>query len=414
VLVSRRPTLLFVSTQFLFPLNTGGKIRTTQVLRGMKGGQFRIVLATPASSELLAAHAGELESVADEVVWWPQPARSPAFRYTRLRYLLDPLPIPIRTDVDDGAAQVVSAALAQRPDVVVFDFLHAAVLAPANLPVPSVLFTHNVEAEVFRRHAEVATNPLMRAIWNSQYRKMTAFERNSVRRFDRIVVVAERDKEQLAAHCDAARIHVIPTGVDLDYFDFRGSGAKKQVVFTGSMDWLANIDAMSYFLDEVWPLVIQSEADARMVVVGRNPPQNLIARAAARGYAWQFTGLVDDVRPYVAGSSAFVIPLRVGGGTRLKVYEALAMGSPLVSTTIGVEGLPLTPGEHYLLADDAKGLAAHTVRLLREPQAGRQLARHAREFVEAHFSFVKAARVFEQACVAAMQSRASHAAASVA
>ena len=113
------------------------------------------------------------------------------------------------------------------------------------------------------------------------------------------------------------------------------------------------------------------------------------------------------------GASAFVIPLRVGGGTRLKVYEALAMGSPLVSTTIGVEGLPLTPGEHYLSADDARGLAAHTVRLLREPAAGRELARHARDFVEANFSFEKAARVFEDACVAAMQGQASQAAARV-
>ncbi len=412
--MSRRPTLLFVSLQFLFPLNAGGKIRTTQVLRGMKGGQFRIVLATPASPELLAQHAAELDSIADEVVWWPQAERSPAFRYTRLRYLLDPLPIPIRTDVDAAAAHVVSAALAKRPDVVVFDFLHAAVLAPANLSVPSVLFTHNVEAEVFRRHYAVAKNPLMRAIWKSQYRKMTAFESSSVRRFDRVVVVAERDKEQLASHCDAARIHVIPTGVDLDYFDFRESGKGRKVVFTGSMDWLANIDAMSYFMDEVWPLVIQSEPDARMVVVGRNPPQSLIARADARGYSWQFTGLVDDVRPHVEGACAFVIPLRVGGGTRLKVYEALAMGSPLVSTTIGVEGLPLTPGDHYLLADDAKGLAAQTVRLLREPDAGRALARRARDFVDANFSYVNAARVFEEACVEAMQAHGRHATASVA
>lgn len=412
--MSRRPTLLFVSLQFLFPLNAGGKIRTTQVLRGMKGGQFRIVLATPATAELLQQHAAELAAIADEVVWWPQVVRSSAFRYTRMRHLLDPLPIPIRTDVDPAAAQVVASALAQRPDVVVFDFLHAAVLAPPDLAVPSVLFTHNVEAEVFRRHYAVAKNPLMRAIWKSQYRKMTAFESSSVRRFDRVVVVADRDKEQLQAHCDPARIHVIPTGVDLDYFDFRVSGAERKVVFTGSMDWLANIDAMSYFMDEVWPLVIQSEPEARMVVVGRNPPQSLIARATARGYAWQFTGLVPDVHPHVEGASAFVIPLRVGGGTRLKVYEALAMGSPLVSTTIGVEGLPIAPGDHYLLADDARGLAAHTVRLLREPDAGRALARKARNFVEENFSFVKAARVFEEACVAAMQVHEPPIAASVA
>jgi glycosyltransferase involved in cell wall biosynthesis len=398
VLVSERAELLFVSTRFLFPVDSGGKIRTTQILRGLKGGRFRVVLASPANAELAARHAAEIAEICDELVWWPQPQRGSLFQYTRLRYLAGSLPIPVRTDRQTEGIALVDRLLRRAPAVAVFDFAHAAVLAPEHIPCPSVVFTHNVEAEIFKRHLEVAGNLPMRIVWRNQYAKMRRFEREALRRFDVVVAVAERDARAFAQDYGVVNTFVIPTGVDLEYFSYTPPERENEVVFCGSMDWLPNQDGITWYLEEVWQHVAKRAPDARMTVVGRAPPQRLVAEAARRGLNWRFTGFVDDVRPFVRGAAVSVVPLRVGGGTRLKVYEAMAIGTPLASTAVGVEGLPLTPGAHYLLADDAKALGNAVSELLTNPPVRDSISRAAREYVETRFSYRVAAKRFEEAC----------------
>jgi glycosyltransferase involved in cell wall biosynthesis len=270
---------------------------------------------------------------------------------------------------------------------------------PDRLTVPSVLFTHNVEAEIFGRHAQVAADPLRRLLWRDQYRKMRRFEECCLQRFDRVVAVSERDRAAFAREYGAGHVDVIGTGVDLKYFAFQPAPRHGNVVFTGSMDWMANIDGIEFFMDEVWPLIAAAEPGATMTVVGRDPPEVLRRRAAERRLNWTFTGRVDDVRPYVQRSAAYVIPLRVGGGTRLKVFEAMAMGCPVVSTAIGVEGLPVEHGRHYLRADTAAAMAQSVIELLRSPDAGRGLAIAGRELVEQRCSFESVARDFERICI---------------
>lgn len=393
-----RPRLLFVSTRFLFPVDSGGKIRTTQVLRGLKGGEFHVTLLSPATEGLKSQYAEQLDSVCDEFRWWPEPSRGKLFPYLRMRHLVSDLPISVRTDRHAAGVALVKEALEQTPDVAVFDFAHAAVLAPKAIPCPSVMFTHNVEAEIFRRHRDVAVNPIFRGIWSNQYRKMLGFERSSLRRFDVVVAVAERDAAQFQADYDIPAPFIIPTGVDLEFFEWRPPERKNDIVFCGSMDWMANQEAVAYFMDEVWERITAAVPEATMTVVGRAPPERLREEVRRRGLNWRFTGFVDDVRPFVQGSAASVIPLRVGGGTRLKVYEAMAMGSPVVSTSIGVEGLPVTPGEHYLLADTPADFALAVASLLNEPEKRARIAQAARSFVEDNFSYLVAARAFEEAC----------------
>lgn len=409
--MSERSTLTFVSTRFLFPVDSGGKIRTTQVLHGMLGGRFRIRLLSPATEKEQREHAADLAGVCDEFRSWPAAERGTLFSYLRLRHLPGRLPVPVRTDWDARAARMVRESIADDTSVVVFDFLHAAVLAPAKIGCPSVLFTHNVEAEIFARHATVAENPVKRMVWTDQHRKMRAFEGESLRRFDLVVAVSERDREQFVREYGLADAFVIPTGVDLDYFAYAPPGRRRDVVFMGSMDWIANQEAVGWFMDDVWPSIASRVPDARMTVVGRAPPDSLVQRAARRNLAFSFTGFVDDVRPHVQGSAVSVIPLRVGGGTRLKVYESMAMGSPIVSTTTGVEGLPVARGEHYLCADDAQGFADAVVALLENDSAREEIAIRARRHVEDHCSFRVAAGAFEAACERAMQRHRSDAAA---
>jgi glycosyltransferase involved in cell wall biosynthesis len=399
-----RPRLLFISTLFLHPVDTGARIRTTQILRGLRGGRFETVLASPATHREITRWGAEIRELADEYAYWPARERDKIFSLARLRYLTSELPIPVMTDRSRAGMEVVRTLLAQKPDLVVVDFPHGMVLMPpGQIHAPVVLFTHNVEAEIFARHRDISRDPVRRAVWENQRAKMARFERTALQRADAIVAVSDRDAATFGAQYEARNVRVIPTGVDLEFYQYRPPSDNPQVVFTGSMDWMANIDGIEFLLREVWPKVQSAEPSARMTVVGRNPPPGLVEEARRRGYSWTFTGWVPETRSWVWDSAAFVIPLRVGGGTRLKVWEAMAMGSVVVSTRLGVEGLPVENEKHCLLADDPDALAEALVRVLRDARLRGTLSRSAREHVEQNFSFRRAAAIFEDICVDAMR-----------
>jgi glycosyltransferase involved in cell wall biosynthesis len=238
---------------------------------------------------------------------------------------------------------------------------------------------------------------------------MERYEREILSRFTAVVAVADRDREHFQRRYGIGNVAVIPTGVALDYFTYAGSAALKNgdggtVVFTGSMDWMANIDGVEYFMDAVWPAISRARPMARCLIVGRSPPRALVERARVNRLNWQFTGFVDDVRPFVQNAHVYVIPLRVGGGTRLKVYEAMAMGCPVVSTRIGVEGLPVEHDRHFLEADSADAMAAAILSLLGDSERRKRLSQQARRLVEDNMSARRAAQVFEQICLQNLQS----------
>src|SRR5258705_6392167 len=215
-----RPRLLFLSPRYLFPADSGGKIRTVGILRGLLGGAFEVQLVSPMPERAAAVDKAQLGQICDHFTGWPAAARGTAFRWTRMRHLVSGLPVAVATDYARAGRRTVDAALGRRPDLIVVDFPHAAVLARGPFPCPSVLFTHNVEAEIFRRHAETARDPLRRAVWSSQAAKMARYERALLGRFDAVVAVAERDREYFRRAYGANNVSVIPTGVDLDYFSY--------------------------------------------------------------------------------------------------------------------------------------------------------------------------------------------------
>jgi glycosyltransferase involved in cell wall biosynthesis len=400
-----RPRLAFISPVFLFPNDTGGRIRTTNILRGLKGGVFEVTLCGPADSEQRRLWGPQLDGLCDSFVpWEPVP---PLSRWRRAWDLLDPLPVNVVADRTPAARLAVQRTLLPEAfDIVVFDFVHAAVLRPPDIDMATVCFTHNVEAEIFARHAEQARSALMRAVWSTQSQKMQRFEAQALRRFTSVIAVSERDAACFRERYGIVEPAVIPTGVDLQFFAWSapppvGVDTPPTVVFTGSMDWSANIDGVDNFLERVWPLVLKRAPSARFVVVGRSPPSALVERGRTTGGV-TFTGFVDDVRPYVQRAHVFVIPLRVGGGTRIKAFEAMAMGCPVVSTAIGVEGLAVRPEEHYLLRNGAEEMADAIVALLEDEARRRTLAERARRHVEAGFGHRIAARAFERACVEAL------------
>jgi glycosyltransferase involved in cell wall biosynthesis len=283
----------------------------------------------------------------------------------------------------------------EQVDLVICDFLAPSLNVPDDLGVPVVLFQHNVEAMIWQRHAEVRTNPLGRAYFREQWRRMARFERQECRRFDRVIAVSRKDAEVMQQEYGVAGAVDVPTGVDTDYF--RPSGEVetegRNMVFTGSMDWLPNEDGIRWFVDEVLPLVHAQEPEATLTVVGRHPPAAM-RQLAQRDSRVRVTGTVPDVRPHVERAALFVVPLRIGGGTRLKIYEAMAMERPVVSTTIGAEGLPVTDGHDIVLADSAADFAAAVVRLLRDPAERQAVGQRAARKVRAENAWDKVAERF--------------------
>jgi glycosyltransferase involved in cell wall biosynthesis len=238
---------------------------------------------------------------------------------------------------------------------------------------------------------------------------MLRFEGRALRRFDGLLAVSEADRETFARlypgiNLDA--LHVVRTGVDTQFFTpASGPESGIELVFTGSMDWLPNEDGMLWFCREVLPLIRREVPDVTLSIVGRSPTPAV--RQLAREPGVRVTGRVDDVRQYIQDAALFVVPLRIGGGTRLKIFEAMAMGKAVVSTTVGAEGLPVTHDRDILLADDPASFARAVIRLLHDGDERRQLASAGRRLVEEHFDWSAVARDLEHALVRVAASKAA-------
>ena len=277
-------------------------------------------------------------------------------------------------------------------DLVVADFLFAVPNVPFGR-VPVVHFSHNVEHVIWKRYAALEPRPLRRLLLEVEWRKFRNAEARACRRSDLTVAVSEEDRRALAALAPEATIGAVPTGVDLEYFTPAPERERPHhVAFCGSMDWQPNEDAVCWFADEILPRVQADVPDATLAIIGRKPTPRVRALAGRRGIT--VTGSVDDVRPHVTSAALSVVPLRIGGGTRLKIFEALAMGQAVLSTTIGAEGLGLTPDREVAIADDAPALADATVALLRDAERRQALGRAGRRLVEARYSWTRVGDAF--------------------
>jgi polysaccharide biosynthesis protein PslH len=286
----------------------------------------------------------------------------------------------------------------RRFDVAVCDFLDAAVNFPGSLNIPSVLFQHNVESEIWRRHAATTSNPLKKMMYRMEFRKMLRYERAAVCKFHHVIAVSENDRALMTRWVDRDRVSVIPTGVDLAQYrpsdpaaDPAASNANASVpliTFVGAMDWEPNVDGVEYFCSEVWPLIKNEVPGARFRIVGRNPdsriqkwvsnPTNNSATNST-GNSIEVTGRVPSVVEHLRQSAVVVVPLRIGGGTRLKIYEAMATAKAVVSTTVGAEGLDVRHGHDIILADDPGSFAQAVIMLLRDPELRRRYEKAAAE-----------------------------------
>ncbi|HKS11025.1 MAG TPA: glycosyltransferase [Pyrinomonadaceae bacterium] len=373
--------ILWLKTELLHPVDKGGKIRTYYMLKELKR-EHHVTYLTLDDGTATADERAKATEYCHELVCIPQSRRekfTPGFYFELLLNLVSPRPYAIKKY--ESAAMLREITELERKnafDLLVCDFLAPAANVPPTLNTPAVLFQHNVEAMIWKRHYEVQTNPIKKAYLYGQWQKMRRFEKEMCGRFDCVIAVSADDRDQMKSEYGAQSVFDVPTGVDTEFF--RPSGAieasKHGIVFTGSMDWLPNEDGIRYFMREIMPLIRKKLPDATLTVVGRNPPSSLVD-LSKEDRSLVITGRVEDVRPYIEGASAYIVPLRIGGGTRLKIFEAMAMEKPVVSTTIGAEGLPLTNGVELLLADEPETFSDAVVKVLSDPAYAHELGQRA-------------------------------------
>jgi sugar transferase (PEP-CTERM/EpsH1 system associated) len=401
--------ILWLKTELLHPVDKGGRIRTYQMLRVLSREHEITYLTLDDGTAALNAVELSREYCTDlvRVPFHPPPRGSFAFYAALAANLISPLPYAIARYRSPAFEDRLTTLLAERDfDVIVCDFLPPAVNIPEDLQVPSVLFQHNVEAEIWRRHTEVARNPLQRWYFGLQWRRIQRFERDACLRFSVVAAVSNQDAAHFRRTYGVETSIAIPTGVDIDYFRPEGHGPREErhLLFTGSMDWMPNEDGILFFTEHVMPLLRHKVPGIRLSVVGRSPTARLIALTDDHDDII-VTGRVPDVRPWLARASAAVVPLRVGGGTRLKIYEAMAMECPVISTTIGVEGLTVRPGEHLLIADDPVGLANACARLLLDEDRATRIAEAAAHHVRERFGWDRVTLAFLNICRSATLKR---------
>ncbi len=257
--------------------------------------------------------------------------------------------------------------------------------------IPSVIATHNVESQIWFRRGKQSQTLAENLFFWLQGSKMESFERAVLRRASAVTAVSEQEAAQVRSW-GAREVVRVDNGVDLEYFTPSTAEVNpSEVVYVGSLDWQPNVDAVNYFVGDVLPLLQAKSPDAKLTVIGRRPPAEWVA--ALRAYKGvEVVGEVTDVRPYLGRAAVVVVPLRIGGGTRLKILEAMAMKKAVVSTTLGAEGLEVEDGVHLRLADAPELFAQHTAELLTSPDARNRMGACARQRMEECYGWDALAR----------------------
>ena len=391
--------ILMIDEEIPFPLNSGKRLRTYNLLKHL-ATRSQITYLCRLHEGLEKPHIQALEKFGIKTIVLPHPIMKKTgarFYLALIANLFSKYPYVVTSH---RSMELVNAArnLMTRDS---FDLIHCewtpyAANLKAFLSYPSVVVAHNVESLVWQRHYEVESDPFKKMYIYLQWKKMEQFERNTFSLFSRSIAVSERDRDIISQWVSRDRIDVVPNGVDVDHFKPSWRPQKpRSLVFSGAMDWRPNVDCMLYFLDEVWPLVLKTYPDSSLTIVGRRPLRILRNRVAGAP-AVTLTGTVEDVRPYIESATAYIVPLRVGGGSRLKILEAFSMHKPVVSTSVGAEGLEVLPGKDLLIADESRSFAAAIIRLFEDAGLRESLGSSGRILVEKQYQWKRLAEKLEQ------------------
>jgi glycosyltransferase involved in cell wall biosynthesis len=388
--------ILWVKSDFLHPTSSGGQIRTLETLKRLhQRHDIHFAALDLPQPGMGFRHSSEYCTKAYPVShpvpqrggprYWAELATGPWRRLplAMLRYRSSAL-----------LRKVEILTRLEKFDAIVCDFLASA----ANIPElgNAVLFQHNVESAIWKRHTERAPTPWHRAFSRAQYERMLRYEAEVCRAAKNIIAVSVDDAHTMRSLYGATRVSSIPTGVDIEYFaPPPATTPVGDLVFLGAMDWRPNVDGLNWFTDHVLPLIRACRPGCSLAVVGRHPTAEVRSLAGSDQHI-HVTGTVDDVRPYLWHSAVSIVPLRIAGGTRLKIYEAMAARIPVVSTSVGAEGLDIRDGENIAIADSPQQFAQACLELLDDSSARQRMAANAWEMIAACYSWEVVSSQFEK------------------
>ncbi len=374
-----RPHVVIVDEELPYPATSGKRIRTLNLtLRLARQHRLTYVCHRNAdANEAQAAAAyfreqGITPLVVDRTV---PPKRGPGFYGRLAANLFSPLPYSVASHTSPALVEALRE-VERRETVDLWQCEWTPYAQALRWPTkaPRLVMAHNVESVIWQRYRDTERNPLRRWYIAEQHRKFARFEREALGEMEQVVAVSSVDAGRLRDEFGLRRVEVVENGVDTGWFRPRSVPRDPtRLLFLGSLDWRPNLDGLARFLTDVLPGLRLRQLDLEVDIVGRNPP-DWLRQAAVSTPGVSLYPDVPDVRPFLARAALLVVPLRIGGGSRLKILEALACRTPVISTRIGAEGLELTPGEHFEQVEEIDDLGPSVARLLRAPERAMQQA----------------------------------------
>ncbi len=379
--------ILILDEEFPYPLNTGKRIRSFNILsRLAKKAEVHYLAYGDEASESFA----ELKrfSMNPRTVDRQIQRKSGMIFYWKLLLnLFSKNPYIVSSHYSFEFQKSLNEAIRElRPDIIIAEWTPYTVFVSDIDSIKKIMVAHNIESTIWQRYYENEKNFLKKQYIKEQWRKLLAFEKTSFEKADGVTAVSKIEAEEISSISGNKQVAVIENGVDLAYFVPQGkTGEKLNLVFTGSMDWRPNQDATTFFVESIFPLLRKHFPHITATFVGRNPTEEITVFGEIDGIT--ITGTVDDVRPYIAEGSIYIVPLRIGGGSRLKILEALAMKKPIVSTTVGAEGLQTEDRKHLLLAETPQDFLDAIIELTKNQTLADSLGENGRKLVEEKYGW---------------------------
>jgi glycosyltransferase involved in cell wall biosynthesis len=401
--------LVWLSHFIPFPPRGGSRQRSFNLIRHISAKYETHLVALNMQGETqerAAEYASELRKYCAEVEIWDPPYRWRGARWWA-QLMLSPLyhhPYGSRALWSPELSRRWEGFLAKHPGALVhFDSIDLALYFPPVAGFRKVLNHHNCESAMAERRAAKEPNPLKRAYLRGQARKLRRLEQETCHQFDVNLTVSELDTQTLQARNPGAHCHVVENGTDTEYFHPSESAPEPNtLIFAGSLDWYPNVAGLQYFIREIWPIFKQKCPGIRLFLAGRNPTPAVV-QLAQSDPAIELIADPEDIRPWIWRASVFICPIIDGGGTRLKILDALAMGKPVVSTTVGCEGLRVNHGEQVMVADALEDFASQVLRLLDDDVLRRRLAANGCALVERTYDWDVVGRHLDQAYDSALE-----------
>ena len=386
--------ILCITTNVPYPPTDGGRIATFEAIKHLALRGHKITVVAPINSHTEIEDVTELtkyctlETVAMDTqntyrgmlcnLFSPKP-------YTISKYHCNELLTKIKTIV--GRKQF---------DIVNIDHLHMAyygAIIKERFGLPIVLREQNVESTIMKRYCQALSNPIKKFYLWLQFKKLYSYESTIVEFFDRCFMITEVDKQRIENMNPKVKATVIPAGVDTSYFHpFNVQIEPYSIISVGSMAWLPNVEGTRWFCSKVLPRIKKKLPESRVYIVGKNPPSS-IHRLASENIV--ITGFVKDVREYMAKAAVFIVPLKTGGGMRIKILNALAMGKAIVSTSVGCEGIDVENGKDILIADSEEDFANRTIELLEDSRKRTALGQEGLRLVRKKYQWEQIAEQME-------------------